>query len=101
MDTMVVNNFDNQSIWASLMAEGKSTTLSVRIPTVVAMWVNENGGSQLLRSLLYAYIYSCSHATADAARAKVLQSIIEEFAANSLQETSEAELDIQANIKLE
>lgn len=67
------------------MAEVNTKTISVRVPKDIAEWVNQNGGSTMVKAVLYAHIFTCTHGVYTGARVKLLQTLIEESAVATLE----------------
>ena len=98
---MGVNIFAPTWAGESDMSVTGTKTLSVRVPNDVYQWVNENGGSAMLKAVLYAHILTRTYGVNIGAQGKLLQSIIEAGASATLEGPKELEEMMQANISLE
>ena len=61
-----------------IMSESKTTVISVRIPRDIAEWLNSKGGSTLIKSIIYAYIFTQTVGAGCGKKAQLIQSVIEE-----------------------
>ena len=60
------------------MGDNRSTVVSVRLSREIVEWVNQHGGSSLIKSLIYSYIAAQTIGTGNGKRAQLLQSLVEE-----------------------
>ena len=82
---MGVNTFQAEFKGWDSMAEINTKTISVRVPKDIAEWVNQNGGSAMVKAVIYAHIFTCTYGVYSGARMKLLQTLIEESAAATLE----------------
>lgn len=79
----------------------KSSVISVRLPSEVVNWVNERGGTALLKNVLYAYILTQTCGVNSGKKGQLVRSIIDECVDADIVELSTEEENTPPSLKFE
>lgn len=83
------------------MSDNKSTVISVRVPCDIATWVNDRGGSALIKNVLYAYILVQTCGVGSGKRGQLIRSLIEETIDSQVNTIDTNSVNVQPSLKLE